>query len=314
MKVIFLGTPENACPFLDELLNNNVNVVGVITQKDKPCGRKKIITPPPVKVFAESKNIRVYQPKDNSELKQILSDLKPDLAIVVAYGKILKKEVLDAIPSGFFNVHFSLLPKYRGADPVRRAILNMEKETGVTIFKITEGLDEGPILIQESISIEKDENSVELMRKLVEIGKKNLIKAVRMIESGDYKLLPQSGIPSYAPKITVDDTFFNFNETVDSIYSKIKAFSYDPRARFRIKYRDRIIEVQVIRGYPADREASSFSSSQIVDFEKNKGIFIKCSEGVLFLETVKPQGKNELNAYSYFINGLRFNSGDFLKE
>ncbi len=311
-RIVFLGTPYVAVEFLKELVNNNLNISGVVTQPDKPYGRSKVITPPPVKNFALERNIDVYQPSTSQELKNVVKKINPDLGIVVAYGRILKKDVIEIPHYGFYNIHFSLLPKYRGADPVRAVILNREKETGVTIFKIDEGLDSGPILLQQKIEISGDDTSTILFQKLIEKGKKMMLEAINIILSDNFKLKNQEGEPSYAGKLKTEDTFIDFHHDIEIIYAKIRAFSFDPYARFYYNLNGKKILIQIISAkiIRDDKSFNSFLPSSICGFEKNKGILVKCDKGILLIEKIKPEGKNIVNAYDYFVNGLKSKIGD----
>ncbi|MEW6012224.1 MAG: methionyl-tRNA formyltransferase [Elusimicrobiota bacterium] len=313
-KIVFLGTPKIAADFLTELIKNDKNVAGVVTQPDKPFGRDGIITPPPVKVAAMEFGIKTYQPKSSKELDVALKEIGADFAIVVAYGKILKKETLSILPLGFYNVHFSLLPKYRGADPVRAAVLNLEKETGVTIFKIDEGLDSGPILISEKVFIDFNETASGLFSKLSTVGKKIMIDAVNKISSDNYTLKPQEGEASYAKKITVEDTFIDFSQKTEKVYGKIRAFSYDPYSRFYFNYNNKKTIVQIISAFGIRNGFDEYEYGAIAGFEKGKGILVKCLDGAVFIKDIKPQGKKTMNSYDYFINGVKLKIGEKIYE
>lgn len=312
-KIVFLGTPELSVDFLKHLIENSFNVSAVITQTDKPYGRKKVLTPPPVKSYAIKMGIPVFQPEKSLEIADLISNIKPDYAVVIAYGKIIPKSALDLVPSGFYNIHFSLLPKYRGADPVRRAILNGERETGITIFKITEHLDSGPILLSEKMIIDNNETSTDLFKRMIICGKNLMIKACKLIESENINLIPQEGEPSYAYKISVDDTYIDFSMPAEIVFRKIRAFSYDPYSRFIFKKNNNEISIQIICASIIE-DNSSFLPYQISGFEKKSGIFVKCSKGSIFLKMIKPQGRTILNAYDYFINGMKMKTGDFIYE
>jgi len=311
MKIVFLGTPEIACPFLSKLISSGYIPIAVITQPDKKAGRGLNLICPPVKKEAEKYSINVFQPLNNLELKKIINELKPDLCVVVAYGLILKKEVLDIPCYGFLNVHFSLLPKYRGADPVRRAILNGETQTGVTIFKIDEGMDTGPILLQEKIEIGKDENSSSIFNRLIPLACDLLLNAIEKISTGKAQYITQKGEPSYAHKLSVNETFINFSQKNTDVYNKIRAFSYDPYARSIFQNNDKEILVQIISA-SLEKPKNSVDSpiGGMEDFEKSKGIFIKCLEGSILIKEIKPAGKKVLNAYDYFVNGYKIKPGE----
>lgn len=312
MKKIFIGTPQVSAYVLENLINKGIFFDAVITSTDKPVGRKGIITPPPVKNIAVKYGLKFFQPKDNKDFNTTIDMILPDYAFVVAYGRIIKREAIEKIKIGFFNLHFSLLPAYRGADPVRWAIINGEKETGVSVFKIDEGLDTGPILLQEKTNIRNDETSAELLSRLSNIGVLALEKAYNMIESGNVKLTPQIGVPSYAPKISVDNTFIDFSKPWNEVYNKIRAFSYDPYARFNFSYNTKKIIIQIISAKGIDANFESFSPGQVCGFEKRKTILVKCLRGCVSINTIKPEGKREMNAYDYFVNGIGVRLGDFI--
>lgn len=189
-----MGTPEFAVPSLKKLLDEGYDVTAVFTKPDKPQGRKMIITPPPVKVFAENQNIKVFQPEKlkTQEMDELIKDLNPDLIIVVAYGKILPKNIIDAPKYGCINVHGSLLPKYRGAAPIQWSIINGDKITGITTMFMDEGLDTGDILLQSKVFINDDETSEELKKRLSVTGADLLIKTIKKLEEGTLERIRQN--------------------------------------------------------------------------------------------------------------------------
>ncbi|PIS47142.1 MAG: methionyl-tRNA formyltransferase [Elusimicrobia bacterium CG08_land_8_20_14_0_20_51_18] len=317
LKVVFLGTPDVACPFLRKITGAGYGVCAVITQPDRKQGRGMTLMCPAVKTEAGNLDIKVFQPADGKELKVILEELKPDLGVAVAYGKLLKKEVLSIPKHGFINAHFSLLPKYRGAAPVRRAIMNGEKETGITVFRIDEGLDTGPVLLREKLGIGGDENAVSLFARLVELGRKLIVEAVAKIDEGKAEYRPQEGEPSFAPKIGREDTYLDFSMSVRRVYDRIRAFCFAPAARAVFELNGKKTTMQILSAFPAPNPAGDgLAPGFLSGFEKGKGIFIKCQEGHLFVEKVKPEGGRELNAFDYFVNGRRLKAGDgiFTKE
>ncbi|MCX7905893.1 MAG: methionyl-tRNA formyltransferase [Elusimicrobiales bacterium] len=312
MKRIFLGTPQLAAEIFEYLLKNNISFDALITSPDKPVGRKQIITPPPTKIVALKYGIKVFQPKNKDELDNVIGCINPDYAFVVAYGIIIKKETLNKAKIGFFNLHFSLLPAYRGADPIRWAILNGEEETGITVFKIDEGIDTGLILLQEKIKINNNETAKELITKLTILGKDAMYKAVKIIESGDMILIEQKGVPSYAPKISLKDTFVDFYLPWINVYNKIRAFSYEPYARFIFKHKKGEIQIQILSAVGINNDYIDFSPGQICGFENKKGILVKCLKGSICILKIKPEGKKEMSAYEYFVNGMKLKVGDYL--
>lgn len=227
-------------PSLEALIKNNYQITGVITSPDKPIGRKQILTPPPVKVVAEKNNLPVYQPKDKNELLGIVKKLNPDLAVVVAYGMIFSKEVLDIPKYGFVNIHPSLLPKYRGATPIQATILNGDEKTGVSLFLIDEKMDAGPILSQKELNLAICNLQFAILSgKLAELGANLLIETLPKYIKGEITPLPQDDLlVTYTKKIKTEDAFIkpedlktaqeNGGEIAFKIYRKILALNPEP--------------------------------------------------------------------------------------
>lgn len=231
MKILFAGTPSIAVTVLGGLVNLGHDVVGVLTREDSITGRKRIKTASPVADFATLKGIPVIKSNmlDTSALAQI-QDLKADLAIVVAYGSILRRDALDLLPQGWFNLHFSLLPKYRGAAPVQHALLNGESETGVSLFQIDEGLDTGKIVGQLATKIEPDEDAGRLLQRLAHLGLTLLSEKLPQIYSGMHTLEPQVGQESKAPKINRQDARLDFNKDAETLHNQVRAMNPEPMA------------------------------------------------------------------------------------
>lgn len=194
MKILFMGTPEFAVPSLKILLENGHEICGVFTKPDKPQGRKMIITPPPVKVYALEKGLKVFQPEKlkSEETFKIVEKLNPEIIVVVAYGKILPKSIIEFPKYGCVNVHGSLLPKYRGAAPIQWSIINGDTVTGITTMYMNEGLDTGDILLQSKVFIGDDENSEELKARLSVVGADLLLETLTKIENNEITSIPQN--------------------------------------------------------------------------------------------------------------------------
>ena len=203
-KVLFMGTPEIAKGCLQQLVEDGFNVIGAFTREDKPVGRKQIMTPPPVKVYALEQNIPVYQPKTlKGDASEIIANLAPDIIVVVAYGRILPKAIIDLPQLGCINLHVSLLPKYRGAAPIQWSLINGDKITGVTVMHIDEGLDTGDIIDVLPIEIEQNETQQELFEKVEQQGKKFLSTTAEKIIAGNYQRTPQDHTQAtLAPPLT----------------------------------------------------------------------------------------------------------------
>lgn len=234
-KFAFWGTPEVGSKTLEILKNSGYIPKIIITSPDKPQGRKLVITPPPVKVWAESNNIQCLQPEELTEdLIDRLRQEDCDLFIVVAYGKIMPEKLINLPRLGSINIHYSLLPKLRGASPVESAILNGDTETGVTIQQIALKMDQGPIISQEIINISKDEKTEELKNKLITLGGNLLVNTLPKIIAGQYEKMEQDeNQATYSKKIRKEDGLVNLEkETNENLYNKFRAYHVWPRTFF----------------------------------------------------------------------------------
>ena len=237
MDIVFMGTPDFAVPCLRTLVESGENVKAVFTQPDKPKGRGYKLTPPPVKEYAVSQNIPVYQPvsmkkgEDADNAYELLKELAPDLIVVVAYGQILPKRILDIPKTYCINIHASLLPRYRGAGPIQWCILDGEKVTGVTSMIMAEGLDTGDMLIKGSLEIGENETADELHDRLSELGAKVLLDTVKAIKSGDVHPEKQDdSLSNYAPRLTKELCPIDFTKTAKEIHDQIRGLSSWPCA------------------------------------------------------------------------------------
>ncbi len=233
MRIIFMGTPDFAVPSLKKLIESRHEVIAVFSQPDKPVGRKQILTPPPVKVVAQENNIPVYQPRSlkNEDVTNLINSLNADIIIVIAYGKILPKSVLEATKFGCVNVHASLLPKYRGAAPIQWSILNGDDKTGVTIMQMDEGLDTGDMLCVTETDIDINETSEMLFERLSVLGSDSLLTTLEKLEKGDIKPIPQpEGDYGYAQKITKTMSPIDFTKSAFEVHNHIRALQSWPCA------------------------------------------------------------------------------------
>ena len=231
MRIVFAGTPDFAAKPLENIINSGYEVVGVITQTDKPQGRKGILTPPPVKTVAEKLNIPVLQPVRIRDEVEAVRALEGDLLVTCAYGQILTQEVLDLFPLGVWNIHAGLLPKYRGASPIQSCILAGEKTTGVSIMKTELGLDCGDILLVDELEISEKETYGELSNRLSALSAQTIVKALKVLESGEYSLTKQAeeGV-QIVRKIGKDHAKIDFNATAEEIVNLVRAMNPQPVA------------------------------------------------------------------------------------
>ena len=237
MKIVFMGTPDFSIPSLKILIENNHQILAVVTTPDKERGRGQRVTYTAVKQFALEQNIPVYQPeklKGNIEFVEQMKALTPDLFVVVAF-RILPKEVFEIPKFGSFNLHGSYLPKYRGAAPIQWALINGDKETGLTTFKLAEKVDTGNIYLQEKVEINPDDNFETLHDRMSLLGADLVLKTVELIENGNYELKQQNDLlASPAPKITKEICLIDFNKSAEEIHNLVRGLSPHPAAYFNL--------------------------------------------------------------------------------
>lgn len=309
-RLVFLGTPGTACPFLESLVSAGFEVAGVIAQPDRPVGRGMKMCCPPVKNSALALDLPVFQPASGAELREAVAALRPDLGVVVAYGRLIKKEVLALPPLGFINLHFSLLPKYRGAAPVQWSLINGEAETGVTVFRLDEGMDTGPVVASVRTPVDPAEDSPALFARLTELGRELLVSSVRDIASGRAAFEPQSGEPSHAPKIRPSLSFLSPSMTPAAAFDLFRGLACGPRARFLTPAGTTVQVLKAsLRPEPDDR--SPGAPGTVGPVEPGRGFFVRFTGGSLFLEELKPEGRGPVGAAD-FLNGARLGRGDAL--
>lgn len=302
-----MGTPEFAKKNLEALYNSGEEIIGVVTAPDKPKGRGMVLTPSDVKKFALEKNLTVYQPltlKDGAFL-DTLKELNPDLIVVVAYGKILPSYVLDYPKYGCINNHASILPKYRGAAPIQRAIMDGDKETGVSVMKMDVGLDTGDVIFVEKVTIEENDNFETVHDKLAEAGSTALLKTVELLKNGKATYTKQPDTFTYAEKILKSDCLIDFNKSLDQIHNQIRGLSPIPLSY--TKTPDGKI-LKVVKAHKTDKSPKG-QIGEVVAFDN--AICVNCKDGVIALDTIVPEGKSKMNA-SDFINGRKISVGDIL--
>ena len=310
MRIVFMGTPEFAIPSLRVLLEHGFDVVSVVTAPDKPQGRGQKIAPSPVKDFSLQKNLRILQPErlKSTEFISDVTRLQPDLIVVVAF-RILPPEVFTIPRLGAFNLHASLLPKYRGAAPINWAVIRGEEETGVTTFFLQEKVDTGSILLQARLRIGPDETAGELHDRLAELGSQIVLQTVRTIEMGSVRAQSQDdSLASSAPKIFREDCSIDWHKPSQQIHDFVRGLSPSPcawttlnRKVLRI-YRTSIAEAaELLPGSKA---------GEIVDVKPDRAL-VRTQTGVLALEEVQQEGRKRMTI-SEFLRGTSFKAGDRL--
>ena len=302
MKIMFMGTPDFAKTNLETLVLHGYDVCCAVTQQDKPQGRKMVLTSPPVKEYALSKNIPVLQPhtlKDGAFLKE-LEKYNPDLIVVVAYGKILPKYILDYPKYGCINVHGSLLPKYRGSAPVQWAVINGDKETGVTTMYMNEGMDTGDILLQQKFDILENETSGELMDRMAEIGAKLLVKTLENL-SHISPLKQDENDVTYAPMLKKEMGLIKWDKSADQIKNLVDGLNPWPTAYFET-------EKGVIKIYSADVISCEMTENPGTVVSAGKTLDIMTGDGVLKIKELQLQGKKRMNAAD-FLRGCKIEKG-----
>ena len=299
MKVVFFGTPEFAVPTLRELHNSH-QVLAVVTMPDRPSGRKLRLAPSPVKSFALTNGIEVYEPvtlRRNESLIDALSSLGADGFVVAAYGLILPKKILETPKHGCINVHASLLPRFRGASPIHAAILAGDSHTGITIQQMDTGIDTGDILLQEKTEIAPDEDFLSLHDRLAEIGADCLIKTLNLIESGNTTKTPQDGTKSsYAPLISKTDGLIDFSKSTEYILSQIRAFSVWPVAYVLQDGKPlKIVSAQFADGF-CDADAVP---GTVLLASQTDGLIVKTGDGAILITEVIPSGGKKMSSQDY---------------
>jgi methionyl-tRNA formyltransferase len=312
LRIVFMGTPSLACASLEALIAEpGFEIVAVVTQPDRPKGRDLKLTSPPVKDFALSRNLPVFQPEKarNPDFIETLRRLNPDLIAVAAYGQILPKAILDLPRYGCLNVHTSLLPKYRGAAPIQRAILNDEPETGVTIMKMDEGLDTGSILAQETTVIASADNAQTLHDRLAQLGGALLGETIPGYLAGKIKPHPQpkEGV-TYAPKIKKEDGLVDWSKPARVIWNQVRGLVPWPVAHTFLPGKEK----QLLKIWEAQVAAGSGTPGHVLQADKG-GITVACGANALELRSLQKQGGRRMSAQE-FLAGRSLTAGQSLLQ
>ena len=302
LKIIFMGTPDFAVKILNSIIDSKHNVLAVYTQSPKKSNRGQKINISSVQDFSEKKQIKVRTPqKLDLEEKMFIQKLKPDVVIVVAYGKLIPPEILDIKNIKFINVHASLLPRWRGAAPIQRSIMEMDKETGISIMKIIPELDAGPYMIQEKIKIEKSDNFKSLSDKLAILGSSLTIKALDLIETNTFNFKEQdNAAATYAKKVDKNETEIKWNLPAKNLIAKINGLSPYPGVWF--KHQD--VRIKILKAIEIEQ---SGEIGEILD----NNLTVACKENAIQILSVQKAGKKILNTKE-FLSGYLIKKGEKL--
>lgn len=296
MRVLFWGTPDFALPSLRALLGEGHHVVGVVTQPDRAAGRGRALRPPPVKQLAEQEGLPVLQPERarGAEFLEQIRALDPEISVVVAYGQILRREVLEAPPLGSINLHASLLPELRGAAPINWAIIRGHAETGVTVMRMVEQMDAGPILVQHPEPVGPDERASDLAARLSEMGAAALIEALALLEADLLEEVEQDHArATYAPRLLREHARIDWSLDADAVGRWIRGLDEVPGG-WTIWRGE---EVKLYRPLPESGHAHDAEPGTILDVrprDPTAGILVACGRGAVWVREVKPAGKRRM--------------------
>jgi methionyl-tRNA formyltransferase len=311
LKIVFFGTPEFAVPSLQGLLNAGHEIAAVVTQPDRKVGRGRKIKSSQVKREAEKNGIRILQPqrvRDDNFIRE-LEVFNPSAIVVVAYGQILPSGILHLPKYGCINVHASLLPDYRGAAPVNRAIMNAEKKTGITIMFMDEGMDTGPVLLQEEMDIKDDDTAGILSRRLSEAGAQLLIPALEGVEKGTLIPQPQAGKVSYAPPLKKNDALIDWSQTAKDLFHFIRGMNPWPGA---YSFLDGT-RIKILKGAPVvtdgeHDQAHRAGGPGMIDTATRNELIVSTGSGKLAILELQPSGKPVMSVRS-FLQGRTLRKG-----
>ena len=303
MRILFMGTPDFAKESLEAVYNAGYEIIGVVTNPDKPKGRGMKMMFTPVKEFALEKNIPIYQPlkvRNNTEFIEEIKELNPDVICVVAYGKILPKEILDIPEKGCINVHGSLLPKYRGAAPIQWAVLNGEKSTGVTTMYMDIGMDTGDMILKKEVSIGENETTGELWNRLSKIGGEILVDTLKLIENGKAPREKQGEAFSMAPMLDKQMARIDWkNKTAEEIKNLVRGLN--PIMGAFSMFDNKKIKFWKVQKLDEKEEYKKLENGTVIMSDNKKGLYIKAKDGII--NVLEIQGEN----------AKRMPVGDFLR-
>jgi methionyl-tRNA formyltransferase len=307
MNLVFFGTPEFAVKPLITLLNEGYEVLAVVTQPDRQSGRGRHMSVCPVKAEAQKAGLKILQPLKarSPEFFAELRDLNPSVIITAAYGQILPPEIIHLPRSGCINIHASLLPKYRGAAPINWAIINGEKKTGITTMLMDEGMDTGPVLLQEETEIAPEDTAGTLSRKLSKIGADLLLRTLKELETGLIKPLPQNGAPTFAPLLNKTDGFINWTKSAEEISNFIRGMNPWPGAYGFIEGE----RIKILKAVSLNENGEA----GIINRVSKDELVVGADKGSISILEIQPQGKPVMTVRAFLqgrkiMEGMRFKS------
>lgn len=300
VRVVFMGTPEFARESLKELVEAGFNVVGCFTNQDKPSGRGMKMKASAVKEYALEQNIPVYQPvkvRKNEEVLNTLKELNPDVIAVVAYGKILPKEILELPKYGCINVHGSLLPKYRGAAPMQWAIINGEEKTGITTMFMDVGMDTGDMLLKDELEIKDEYNLEDIHDKLMVMGAKLLVETIDKVVDGTIERIPQPEEGTYAPMITREMTKIDFTKNAREIFKFVRGLTPFPGTYMELengkKYK--VFDID----YKADEDIDPTVEPGDILLMSKDALYIRCKDGYVMINQIQPENSKRMDIKAF---------------
>jgi len=323
-KIIFMGTPDFAAESLKAIYEAKYEIIGVVTNPDRPKGRGMKMISSPVKEFALSRKLKIYQPekvRKNEEFIQEIKELNPDLICVVAYGKILPKEILDIPKYGCINVHASLLPKYRGAAPIQWAVLNGDKETGITTMYMDVGMDTGDMILSQKVSIGEDETTGELWNRLSNIGGKLLVQTIEQIENKTAPRIKQGEDFTMAPMLQKEMAKIDWNvKTASQIKNLVRglnpimgAYSILNEKKIKFWKVEALNEENLINKFPELKEYSykikDVLPGTVMFADSKKGLFIKAIDGIIEVKEIQGENAKKMSVQD-FLRGTTISAGE----
>ena len=311
LNIVFMGTPDFAKESLEALYNEKYNIIAVITNPDRPKGRGMKMIASPVKEFATQNSIPVLQPDKISEIKEELSELNPDLFCVVAYGKILPKDILDIPKLGSINVHGSLLPKYRGAAPIQWAVINGDKKTGITTMYMDAGMDTGDIILQEEVKIDEDETTGELWERLSKIGGKLLVETIKKIENKTAPRIKQGSNFTMAPMLNKEMAHINWEEKdateiknlIRGLNPIMGAYTFFNGKKIKIWVADKIEINDFVNKYPEFKEhinrLNDLTGGTVIYLDAKDGLYVKAKSGITIIKEVQGENSKRMSVQDF---------------